>query len=102
METIVWELASLLREQYQRGYFISRPGQPTVAAITPSVDRYFATDDRIARYIENCLKGFLTPEKVDNELDKMHKQLVLNAGKKELTDLSDNIWEKPFDSKAEK
>jgi hypothetical protein len=88
------QLAGLLVRQLQRHYFIRRSGKPTVAGISPFVKEYFVRDERCARYTEQCLAGYLTPDKVDNELEAMHKQLAIAARNDGRAHDDSDPWEK--------
>ena len=73
---MLWQLADRLMLQYQRHFMIHRPGQPTVAAITPFVRTWYVRSEAARGYMENRLSGFLTPGEVDAELRKVHESLA--------------------------
>jgi len=102
LEEQLWELASQLREQYQRHFMIRRPGKSTIAGVTPFVKPYKTDPEDVTIYIEKCLKGFLTPLEVDRALLNIHDRLRLAAGAVQEIDPtdSDNIWEKPLDKEG--
>ena len=107
LEEMIWQLASRLREQYQRHFMIRRPGKPTVAGVTPFVKTFYATPERIQAFTEKCLHGFLTASEVDHEIENIHRQLFLKAAPEKpelkLEDFKpDDIWEAPLDTEAQK
>lgn len=95
-EEVISELAGLMRNQFERHYFIRQPGQPTVAAVTPYVDECDMGPDWVTKYVDDRQKDFLNPNDVDIELKTFHQQLALRAGKPDQEDFDpDDIWEKP-------
>lgn len=80
LEETLWELADRLMEQYQRHFFIRRPGGKTVAAVAPWVQPRYVTEKIRARYIERQLAGFLTVEDVDHALLEIVEGLGAGIG----------------------
>lgn len=93
MEEMTWMLASQLREQYQRHFMIRRPGEPTIAGVTPFVKTFKVRPDRITTYIEKCLDGFLTSGEVDRAIEGIHRQIQREAGKTEFDPDDYKAWE---------
>lgn len=71
-------LADRLKEQYQRHYFIKRPGQKTVAAVTPFVKDFPISPPRQETYILDCLiKPYALPvEDIDRQLKERLSDLT--------------------------
>lgn len=80
LEEMLWMLSDRLMEQYQRHFIIRRPGQPTIAAITPKVSDWFVKPERLATYVEKRVQGFLTAPEVDAALAEIHVSLARAAG----------------------
>lgn len=93
LDELIREKADLLMDLYQRHYVIRRPGQPTITAMTPFVEQFKIKPDKVARYLEQCLAGFLTAKMVDDKLIEIHRQLQIDAGTKELTDFPEDPFE---------
>jgi len=72
---ILWDLADRLKLQYQRHFFVQRPGKPTIAAITPFVESFSVSPKRREAFIETLLAGFPTPAEVDAHLEELHARL---------------------------
>lgn len=102
MEENIHQLAGILRNQFQRHYFIRRPGKSTVAAIAPFVQPNDLEPEILQQYVEECLSGFLTPAEVDHAIEGIHEHLQLQAGSGQLTHMDpEDVWEKkPLDAKA--
>lgn len=71
-------LADSLMTQFQRHYFLRRPGQRTVAAVTPNVNTYQIFAKREAEYVlEALIKPYaLAIPEIDQRLEKRRKQLL--------------------------
>lgn len=100
LEEQLWEMASQLREQFQRHFMIRRPGRPTTAAVTPFVKPYTTDPSDVEAYVVKCLSRFFTLEQADDALLDIHRRLLLSAGKAEDVEPTDsfNVWEKPLDT----
>lgn len=101
LEEQLWEISGLLRNQYQRHFFIRRPGKPTVAGVTPFLEPYDKFEEQKPEYIEKCLRKFLTTQEVDKRLLEINKKLLFSVGvtrdDKQLTEFNpEDVWEKSF------
>lgn len=76
-------LADRLMAQYQRHYFIKRPGQPTIPAVTPFVEDFRIFPENEEAYIlEHCIKPYgLLVEEIDEKLKKKKRRLLEEARK---------------------
>jgi len=74
-------LADCLKEQYQRHYFVKRPGQKTVAAVTPFVKEFRIFPKREEAYVlEHLIKPYALPvEGIDQQLQDRLKKLEREA-----------------------
>jgi hypothetical protein len=75
LEECLWQLSDRLMEQYQRHFMIRRPGEKTIAALTPLVKDWYVSPERVAAYVEERLQGFLTALEVDRELEAARVKL---------------------------
>lgn len=101
LEELLWELTDRLVEQYQRHYFLRRPGEKTIAARTPQINPRFVRPERLEAYTESRLSGFLRPEEVDRAIDQMHTTLALEAGAG-AADLEEGDFFTPLDARKVK
>ncbi|NMB80812.1 MAG: TraM recognition domain-containing protein [Ignavibacteria bacterium] len=106
LEEQLWQIAGVMRNQYQRHFIIQRPGRPSVAGVTPFLKSFRVTQEDKEKYIENCLSKYLSPVEVDNNLLEIHKTLLLSAGcnkdDKQLTEFNpEDVWEKSFSIEEE-
>jgi hypothetical protein len=72
----LWRLADRLKLQYQKHYFLRRPGQKTIPAEAPLVETRYVRSEDVLRYVEDVLEGFLTPAEVDAALEETHQKLL--------------------------
>lgn len=79
LEEMLWELSDRLVEQYQRHFFIRRPGKKTVAAITPNVSNRYVRPEVLSAYEKEITEAFLTPDEATQRLDEMHTMLAAAA-----------------------
>ena len=93
LEETVWEMADRLMEQYQRHFFVRRPGQKTVVAVTPYVKSWLVTPERVEAYTVKQLGGFLTSEEVDEALEEIHASLQREALPVGVEFNPDDVWE---------
>ncbi len=70
-------LADRLKEQYQRHYFIKRPGQQTIAAVTPFVKDFPISPRRQEAYIlDHLIKPYaLSVPDIDRQLEARLREL---------------------------
>lgn len=99
LEEQLWELSDKIMQQNQRAFLIRRPGQETIAAVTPYVKTWYIAPERLNVYIEERLKGFLTTTEVDRALQAAHVHLLQEAklSPVEIPYNPDEVWEKPLD-----
>ncbi len=79
LEETLWEMSDRLMEQYQRHFFIRRPGKKTVAAVTPFVRGWHVHPEALHRYIEKLTGQFLAPREVMDRLEEIHRKLRSSA-----------------------
>ena len=79
LEEELWKLSDKIMTQSQRHYIIHRPGQRTVAAVTPWVKPAYVTGERLVAYLEERIAGFLSGGEVDTAIEAMHQKLLENA-----------------------
>lgn len=93
------QLAALLHNQPQRHFLIQRPGQPTVIAVTPMVEKKRTEPEDITAYKNKLLGQRPTSVEVDQQLAAMHQRLLLEAHQPESEIEFDpmQVWEKPLD-----
>lgn len=101
LEEQLWQIAGVMRNQYQRHFIIQRPGRPTVTGVTPFLKSFYIEKEDKEEYINKCLNSFMNPVDVDNSLLEIHKKLLLSSGvqKEETIEINfnpDDIWEKSF------
>lgn len=74
-------LADRLIEQYQRHYFIRRPGQRTIAAVTPFVDEFRVFPKSESEYLlERLIKPYaLSVEEIDERIERQTMALRQKA-----------------------
>jgi hypothetical protein len=106
LEEQLWQIAGVLRNQYQRHFIIQRPGRPSVAGVTPFVKSVHVEKEDKEEYKEKCLSKFMNTKEVDDRLLEIHKTLLLSAGvqhkdKQELEFNPEDIWEKSFAKEEE-
>lgn len=106
LEEQLWQIAGVMRNQYQRHFIIQRPGRPSVAGVTPFLKSFGVTQENKEKYIESSLSKYLSPAEVDNNLLEIHKTLLLSAGcnkdDKQLTEFNpEDVWEKSFSIEEE-
>jgi TraM recognition site of TraD and TraG len=75
LEETLWQMSDRLMEQYQRHFFIRRPGKKTVAAVTPFVRDWYVSPERLREYEEEVTAQFLTPHEVTERLTDIHREL---------------------------
>jgi hypothetical protein len=81
LEEMLWQLSDRLMEQYQRHFFIRRPGRKTVAAVTPFVKDWYVEPEVLHEYEEQITAPFLTPLQVTEQLVQIHRQLHAAVGR---------------------
>lgn len=101
LEEQLWQIAGVMRNQYQRHFIIQRPGRPTVTGVTPFLKSFYIEKEDKEEYINKRLNGFMNPVDVDNSLLDIHKKLLLSSGvqKEETIEINfnpDDVWEKSF------
>ena len=79
LDELRWEMAEKLMLQYQRHFFLRRPGKPTVACVTPFVKSRYVSPEMLHRYVEGLLKNYLHSKEVDQHLDEIKRDLVENV-----------------------
>ena len=74
-------LADRLMLQYQRHFFVKRPGRDTIPAVTPFVKPFAVFPEMLERYVvEHCIDPHGLPvEEIDRRLRKREAQLLEEA-----------------------
>lgn len=92
-------LADRLKEQYQRHYFIKRPGRNTVAAVTPFVKDFPLSPHRIEAYIlDHLIKPYaLSVEDIDQQLEDKLRSLESKLAAPSLTAAELISTEEPYE-----
>jgi hypothetical protein len=79
LEESLWMLADQLMEQYQRHFFIRRPGQRTLAAVTPFVKPWRMPPGRMDAYVESILAKYPSATEIDALVGALREKLISEA-----------------------
>ena len=79
LQEVLRARADSLMDQYQRHFFIRRPGKDTMPALTPFVTDFYVKPERMAAYVDRKLENFLTPGQVDEQLKRVRETLEQEA-----------------------
>jgi len=79
LDDMLWQIADRLMEQYQRHFFIRRPGHETVAAVTPFVKPWTMSPKMVHAYVEKIVKPWFATADVDAALTKTRQDILDTA-----------------------